>query len=188
MLQTKRTLTIILAVLRALPVLRAEEPLSTPRRNVRTSTDVLAVAMPAATLTTLLAMGDWQGLKQGVFAAATTVGATYILKYAVHKRRPDGSDDHSFPSMHTATVFADAAFLQRRFGWKVGIPAYALAAYVGWGRTFGRKHDWWDVAAGAAIGAGSAYLYTRPFAREHNLSIMPVTLPDGMGVAASFSF
>lgn len=184
----KRIFCLILALLLTLPALHAEELLSGPRRSVRTSTDVLAVAMPAATLTTLLAMGDWQGLKQGAFTAATTIGATYILKYSIHKRRPDGSNDHSFPSMHTATVFADAAFLQRRFGWKIGVPAYIVAAYVGWGRTFAKKHDWWDVAAGAAIGAGSAYIYTRPFAREHDLSIMPVTLPDGMGVTASFSF
>lgn len=184
----KKILILILAMLTGLPPLHAEEPLSDARRNVRTSTDVLAVAMPAATLTTLLAMGDWQGLKQGALTAATTVGVTYILKYSIHKRRPDGSDSHSFPSMHTATVFADAVFLQRRFGWKIGVPAYVVAAYVGWGRTYGRKHDWWDVAAGAAIGAGSAYIYTRPFAREHNLSIMPVTLPDGMGVSASFTF
>lgn len=184
----KQIIGILLTLLLAHPALHAEESLSEPRRSVRTSTDVLAVAMPAATLTTLLAIGDWQGLKQGVFTAATTLGTTYILKYSIHKRRPDGSNYHSFPSMHTATVFADAAFLQRRFGWKIGVPAYIVAAYVGWGRTFAKKHDWWDVAAGAAIGVGSAYIYTRPFAREHNLSIMPVTLPDGMGVTASFSF
>lgn len=168
--------------------LSAQEPLKGSRKTVRTSTDVIAVAMPAATLTMLLATGDWQGLKQGALTAVTAAGATYILKYSVHKKRPDGSDNHSFPSMHTATMFADAAFLQRRFGWKIGAPAYALACYVGWGRTYGRKHDWWDVCVGAAIGAGSAYLYTRPFAREHNLSIAPYSTANEMGIAASFTF
>lgn len=184
----QKYLCLLLAVILSASAAMADEPISSSRRAVRTSTDVLAVAMPAATLTTLLAIGDWQGLKQGAFTAATTFGATYILKYSISKRRPDGSDDHSFPSMHTATAFADAAFLQRRFGWKIGVPAYALAAYVGWGRTFAKKHDVWDVVAGAAIGTGSAYIYTRPFAREHNLSIMPFSYADGMGVAASFTF
>ncbi len=184
----KRTVCLLTAILIVCGFARAEEPLSGSRRTVRTSTDIIAVAMPAATFTTLLAIGDWEGLKQGAFTAATALGTTYILKYAIHKRRPDGSDDHSFPSMHTATAFADAAFLQRRFGWKIGIPAYALAYYVGWGRTFAKKHDWWDVCVGAAIGAGSAYIYTRPFAKKHDLSIAPYSTGREMGVAAAFSF
>ena len=46
----------------------------------------------------------------------------------------------------------------------------------------GKKHDWWDVAAGAVIGAGSAYIFTRPFAKKHNLScISPVAETGIMG-------
>ena len=43
----------------------------------------------------------------------------------------------------------------------------------------GERHDFWDVLAGAAIGVGSAYIYTRPFAREHNVVIGPAFTPDG---------
>jgi membrane-associated phospholipid phosphatase len=157
-------------------------------RGVRVSTDVLALSMPVATIAYEFITQDWTGVKQGALTAATTIGATYILKYATHKERPDGSDYHSFPSMHSATMFADAAFIQRRFGWKWGAPAYALAAYVGWGRTYAKKHDWWDVAAGAAIGAGSAYIFTRPFAKEHNLSVVPFTDGDRFLIATSMTF
>lgn len=145
------------------------------QKNIAVSTDVFAVALPAATIAYELAIADWQGIRQGAFTAATTIGAVYLLKYTVHKERPDGSDFHSFPSMHTAASFASAAFIQRRFGWQWGFPAYALACYVGWGRTFAKKHDWWDVLAGAAIGAGAAYIYTRPFASRHQLTIIPCT-------------
>lgn len=183
-----RRIFLIFLILLLPSALCASDPLPSCRRAVRTSTDVIAVAMPAATLTAMLAIGDWQGLKQGALTAVTAAGVTYILKYSIHKRRPDGSDNHSFPSMHTATAFADAAFLQRRYGWKIGVPAYALAAYVGWGRTYGRKHDWLDVCVGAALGAGSAYIYTRPFARGHNLSITPYSTGEHTGIAASFTF
>lgn len=158
------------------------------RKAVRTSTDVLAVALPAAAIAGTLICKDWTGLKQGAFTAVTTVGLTLILKYSIKKERPDHSDNHSFPSMHTAVSFAGAAYLQRRYGWKFGIPAYAVAAYVGWGRTYGKKHDWTDVIAGAAIGAASAYIYTRPFMRKHCCYILPVSDGSRHAIAASFSF
>ena len=125
------------------------------RKAVRTSGDVLVFITPVASLATVLATQDWQGLKQGVFTGVTTLGVTYALKYLVKKERPDFSDNHSFPSMHTSVSFAGAAFIQRRYGWKWGIPAYAVSTYVGWSRVYGKKHDWWDVAAGAVIGPGS---------------------------------
>lgn len=158
------------------------------RKAIRTSGDVLVFVTPVASLATVLVLQDWQGLKQGLFTGATTVGLTYALKYIVKKERPDHSDNHSFPSMHTSVSFAGAAFIQRRYGWKWGIPAYLLSTYVGWSRVYGKKHDWWDVAAGAAIGAGSAYLFTRPFARKHRLSISPVAGDKHYGVYVSMNF
>ena len=158
------------------------------RKAVRTSGDVLVFITPVASLATVLATQDWQGLKQGVFTGVTTLGVTYALKYLVKKERPDFSDNHSFPSMHTSVSFAGAAFIQRGYGWKWGIPAYAVSTYVGWSRVYGKKHDWWDVAAGAVIGAGSAYIFTRPFAKKHNLSISPVAGDGHYGVYASMTF
>ncbi|SEF76254.1 phosphatase PAP2 family protein [Parabacteroides chinchillae] len=158
------------------------------RKAVRTSGDVLVFLTPVASLAATLAIQDWQGLKQGALSGVTTIGLTYALKYIVKKERPDHSDMHSFPSMHTSVSFAGAAFIQRRYGWKWGVPAYLVSTYVGWSRVYGKKHDWWDVAAGAAIGAGSAYIFTRPFARKHNLSISPVAGDGHYGVYASMTF
>lgn len=158
------------------------------RKAIRKSGDVLMFATPIAGLATIIIMEDWKGLKQGVFTGLTTVGVTYALKHIVKKERPDYSDNHSFPSMHTSISFAGAAFIQRRYGWKWGIPAYALSTYVGWSRVYGKKHDWWDVAAGAVIGAGSAYIFTRPFAKKHNLSISPVAGDGHYGFYASMTF
>lgn len=158
------------------------------RKAVRTSGDVGAVLLPVAGLTAILINKDWQGLKQGALAGVTTLGVTYALKYIVKKDRPDHSDNHSFPSMHTSVSFAAASFIQRRYGWKWGIPAYVVSIYVGWSRVYGKKHDWWDVAAGAAIGVGSSYIFTRPFARQHDLTIAPVAGDGHCGVYASLKF
>lgn len=158
------------------------------RKAVRTSGDVGAILLPVAGLTAILINKDWEGLKQGVFAGATTLGVTYALKYIVKKDRPDHSDNHSFPSMHTSVSFTAAAFIQRRYGWKWGLPAYVLSTYAGWSRVYGKKHDWWDVAAGAAIGAGSSYIFTRPFAKKHELTISPVAGDGHYGFYASMKF
>lgn len=162
--------------------------ISGSRKAVRQSTDIMAAVTPVACMVTVLALQDWEGLKEGAFAAATTMGVSYALKYAIHKDRPDKSDDHSFPSLHTSISFTGAAFIQKRYGWKWGIPAYAVASYVGWGRTYAKKHDWWDVTAGAAIGIGSAYIFTKPFAKKHNLSIRPVAGAGHYGIYASMRF
>lgn len=184
----KHFLFLVVCLLVSLSAVAQEIQVTGSRKAVRTSGDVLALATPVAGLATILITQDWQGLKQGVFAGATTLGVTYALKYIVKKERPDRSDRHSFPSMHTSVSFAGAAFIQRRYGWKWGIPAYMVSTYVGWSRVYGKKHDWWDVAAGAAIGAGSAYIFTRPFAKKHQLSISPVAGDGHYGVYASLCF
>ena len=184
----KRILLLFVILCTSLSAQAQEIDISGSRKAVRTSGDVLAFVTPVASLATVLALQDWQGLKQGALAGVTTVGLTYALKYIVKKERPDGSDNHSFPSMHTSVSFTGAAFIQRRYGWKWGIPAYAVATYVGWSRTYAKKHDWWDVAAGALIGAGSAYIYTRPFARDKQLVISPVSNGTSFGVYASLTF
>lgn len=158
------------------------------RKAVRTSGDIGAVLLPVAGLTAVLINKDWEGLKQGVFAGATTLGVTYALKYIVKKERPDRSDNHSFPSMHTSVSFTAASFIQRRYGWKWGIPAYVVSSYVGWSRVYGKKHDWWDVAAGAAIGIGSSYIFTHPFAKKHDLTLSPVAGDGHCGFYASMRF
>ncbi len=165
-----------------------DSPLSTARRNVRTSTDIVNIGMASATVAGLLLTRDWEGLKQGSLSAATAVGVSYVLKYTVKKARPDHSDKHSFPSNHSAVAFTNAGFLMRRYGWKFGVPAYALACYTAWGRTYAKRHDWWDVAAGAAIGTAAAYIFTTPFARKHSVAIAPYAAPHMCCITAAMTF
>ena len=110
----KRILTLIFMFFICLSGKTQEVEISGSRKAVRTSGDVLAFVTPVASLTTVLVLQDWQGLKQGALAGVSTIGMTYALKYLIKKERPDGSDKHSFPSMHTSVSFTGAAFIQRR--------------------------------------------------------------------------
>ena len=53
--------------------------------------------------------------------------------------------------------------MRKRYGWQYGIPAYAAALFVAYSRVEARQHHTHDVIAGAAIGIGSSYLFTRPY-------------------------
>src|SRR6478609_2228082 len=54
---------------------------------------------------------------------------TQLVKFSTKRTRPDGTS-MSFPSGHAAASFATATVLQSHFGWKAGIPAYAMASWV----------------------------------------------------------
>jgi len=102
------------------------------------------------------------------------------IKFAVGRTRPDGTS-YSFPSGHTAASFATAAVLQRHLGWKVGIPAFAAAAFVGSSRIESQRHYLSDVAFGAALGmvAGRTVTIGRGNAR---FAVSPAAAPGGGGV------
>lgn len=156
------------------------------REAIDTSTDIVMFVPSALGAGIALIEGDSKGLLQLAESDAAAVLAAYLLKYTVNKRRPDGSDNMSFPSNHTGAAFAGAVFVQRRYGWKWAVPAYAAAVYVGWGRVYAKRHDVWDVLAGAAIGAGSAFAFTTPFVRKHNITLLPFAMPKG-GCGVQFS-
>jgi hypothetical protein len=82
------------------------------------------------------------------------------IKLMTRRERPDASNNHSFPSGHTASAFATATVLERHFGWKAALPAYGFATYVGMARLSANKHHMSDVIMGAAMGIASARAVT----------------------------
>ncbi len=129
--------------------------------------DVILFALPAATLGTSFLIGDEKGAWQFTKGLLLTTGVTYGLKLGINKQRPDMSNDNSFPSGHTSTVFHSAGYVHRRYGFKYAIPAYALAGFTAASRIDSKKHDILDVVAGAAIGLGSNLLFTTEYQQEH---------------------
>jgi len=146
-------------------------------KTLETSGDVLLFVMPAVALGSTLIKGDkkgtWQFTKGFVVNQALTMG----LKVIIDKERPNMENNDSFPSGHTSTTFQSASFIQKRYGWKYGIPAYLLAGITGYSRIDSDHHDFTDVLAGAVIGVGSSYLFTTPYQQEH----MELTFSSGNG-------
>ena len=140
--------------------------------------DVGAILLPVGSAAGALIAKDHKGLAQLGEAYASAMAVVYVLKPLVDRTRPDGGHQ-SFPSGHTASAFAGAAFLQMRYGWALGAPAYAVASFVGYSRVESKSHYTSDVAAGAAIGIATNLLFTRH--REH----VAVVIDLGRGHAGS---
>lgn len=140
---------------------------------------VAALAVPAI-------QGDWKGDLQ----AAASMGAASLLttglKEAFPSWRPDRSDRKSFPSGHTSVSFAAAATLHNRYGWKVGLPAQLVAGFVGVSRVQARKHHWYDVAVGAAIGETAGFLITSK--RSGKVQVFPWGDSKGAGFTIATRF
>ena len=89
---------------------------------------------------------------QDLLSAQLVTGViTQGIKFAARRRRPNGGS-YSFPSGHTSAAFATASVLQRHFGWKIAVPAYALGGYIAASRLRDNEHYLSDVIFGAAIG------------------------------------
>ena len=156
---------------------------------LRHTTDVICLLPDATALGVAIAKHDTEGLKQLGLSTATCLAVNYGLELCIRKDRPDGTGHHAFPSTHTAVAFNGSTFLMKRYGWKWGVPAYVVSSFVAWGRVHTDRHDWWDVLGGAAIGAGSAYIFTRPFMGNVDVAISPTTFGDrAYGLTAKIQF
>jgi len=130
--------------------------------------------------------GDWRGDLQATESLLAAGGTTFVLKELIHERRPDGSDNKSFPSGHTSVSFAAAATLEKRYGWKAGLPALAVASFVGLARVQADKHYVHDVVAGAAIGSISGLLLTSR--HDDRVQLTPWSARGGGGVDVALRF
>jgi membrane-associated phospholipid phosphatase len=137
---------------------------------------VMQILIPAAAGGMALYKKDEEGLVQFSKSFLTTLGATYALKYSINEERPNGGSN-GFPSGHAAAAFSGASFLQKRYGWEYGIPAYAAASFVGWSRVESENHYWHDVLAGAAIGVISTYIFTDAY--EPKITAAPFIGKEG---------
>lgn len=143
--------------------------------------DAVALLLPATAGVSTLVLNDREGTIQLVESTALALVATLGLKYTVNERRPNG-EDQSFPSGHSAISFSSSEFIRKRYGWEYGIPAYLAASFVGYSRIESKEHYFHDVAAGAAIGIASSYLFTSRFEK---VAISTEASPGYYGIKVS---
>ncbi|MDR2232187.1 MAG: phosphatase PAP2 family protein [Tannerella sp.] len=128
-------------------------------------------------------------------------GTVQVIKRATNIPRPDGSNNQSFPSGHTAFAFTGAHILYKEYKdlspW-IGIAGYATATTVGAMRILNRKHRLSDVVAGAGVGILSteiSYMLLPVFHRiigvkedEPALVIAPMIGNGQYGVGVAYVF
>lgn len=151
-----------------------------------TASDIGAYGLTAVALGIPIIEKD----KHGALQAAGSIVASELvargLKEAFPELRPDGSDRKSFPSAHTSLAFAAASTLYNRQGGKVGIPAFAVAAFVGLARVQADKHHWYDCVAGAGVGLASGFLITRK--ANQRVAVVPWGDSKGGGFSLAARF
>lgn len=135
------------------------------------------------------AQRSWILLKGEVLMA----GVVYGLKYTTGITRPDGSDDHSFPSGHAAQAFLGATFIAFELGHHsilYPIVAYTFATGIAAMAVYDDRHWFSDVAAGAAIGISSMQLvyWTHRNKIKFPIALHPFWNQKSMGMYASFTF
>jgi len=133
-----------------------------------------------------------------VLIMGTSIIAT---KQLIHVPRPDNSNEHSFPSGHTAAAFLGAHILFREYKdvspW-IGVAGYAVASTTGTLRMINRRHWFSDVIVGAGIGILSAelsylmlpvwYKLFKLKSRHSGLAIIPMVSPNQFGLCGMCIF
>jgi Membrane-associated phospholipid phosphatase len=123
------------------------------------------------------------------------------MKSTINVERPDGSNNKSFPSGHTATVFVGAHILFKEYKdtspW-IGITGYAVAIGTGTFRVLNKKHWVSDVVTGAGIGIFSTeagYLLLPVFHnmfgiknKNNSLVVAPAIGIDNYGIGMTYTF
>jgi PAP2 superfamily protein len=110
---------------------------------------------------------------------AQIVSQTFVhaIKYSVRRDRPTG-ECCSFPSGHAATAFAMASVIERHLGYRMSIPAMAIATYVGTSRLHDNRHFLSDVVFGAALGTATGWTVVGRHGRD-SYALVPVVVPGG---------
>ncbi len=153
-------------------------------QDVNTSGDITQIALPAGGYLSMLFGGDEEGQIMFFKAFIVNTALTHTLKYLINKPRPENNGDYSFPSGHTSAAFQGAAFIERRYGWKWGLPCYALASYVSYTRIKSDMHDIWDCIGGAILGISTSYYFTD---RSNNQNLISGFVSDNGTYGVSFT-
>lgn len=133
---------------------------------IENSGDASLLLLPSSAVATSLILKDYKGTWQFTKSLALNLVVTGAAKAIINKDRPFGEGGKAFPSGHTSVAFQGASFFHRRYGFKYSIPAYLLAGYTSFSRLHATRHDGWDILAGAAVGIGSTWVFTKAREKE----------------------
>lgn len=132
--------------------------------------DVVNIGVPLGLLATGVIANDKEMRQNALYVASSSAVNTLLtmaIKKIVKRPRPFNNvkivsvyqpGHYSFPSGHTSTSFTTATALSRAYPkWYVIAPSYLWAGSVSFSRLYLGVHYPTDVAAGAALGTGTAF-------------------------------
>lgn len=133
--------------------------------------DWVNIGVPVGLLAGGIIGNDKQMRQNALYVASSSAVnalATMLIKKIVKRPRPFLANvkiravyqpsHYSFPSGHTSTAFTTATALSQAYPkWYVVVPSYLWAGSVGFSRLYLGVHYPTDVAAGAVLGAGTAF-------------------------------
>lgn len=150
--------------------------------------DIVTGLLPITTYLIANSKDDDEGKKQFWRSNLISLVVNTTLRGALNKSswgtRPNGHP-YGFPSGHAAFVTTSAAFLQDRYGWQYGVPAYLVVGYVTYVRVDTGHHRWRDVIAGTALSVVVSKFVVTPYKTTH---ITPIIGPDTLGLRWESSF
>lgn len=153
-----------------------------------TATDVLTGVIPIGAFWYTHNIDDRNGRDQYLWSMGTTltVITTARVLFNDHDwgQRPNGHP-YGFPSGHIAFLGSAAAFVQDRYGWKAGIPAWAATAYTAYVRVEDDHHRWRDVIVAAAFAQGASWYFVE---RYPGVKVLPFSDDDGAGLRVDYQF
>ena len=139
---------------------------------ISNSTSTISLGIPSVVLLKGIITNDKAEKQRGWYMLETfaaNAAETYILKYAINRKRPyevnpkiikaSSGGSPSFPSGHSSEAFAAATSLSLVYPkWYVIVPAFTWAGTVGFSRIYLGVHYPSDVLAGAILGSGTAWV------------------------------
>ena len=114
------------------------------------------------------------------------LGTTVMVlaaKKSVHRTRPNGENEDSFPSGHSSIAFTSSGSLSYAYGWKAAVPAYSLTTLTLLARLQDNKHWLSDVVMATSIGV----FWARASGIHHNY-LSPIILKKGGGIQFTLPF
>jgi hypothetical protein len=142
-----------------------------------------------------LIAGDSEAVRKSVFMAratlATALTTTAIKSLNLEERPRHNGDMQSFPSGHASNAFAFAGAVYRNHGWMLGVPALAMASFVGFSRLNDNAHYLHDVLFGATLGLSYAFGLDTQWEsadRSKALALVPLVAGSAYGVGAVLDF
>lgn len=168
---------VVLFVLNLATAARGSDPISDP-----VSGHAVMAAIPVTAFAIAYFKDDVEGEKQFLRNLLANQLLTSLARLGFDQtslgERPTGNR-YGFPSGHVSFAASGASFLQERYGWRYGVPAWLLTGYVAWNRVDNGDHHARDVIASVVLSYGVGKLFVTP---EDATYLAPVIGPDFLGL------